>query len=62
MTGTQLARLMADHLAMMAFYIDQAGNATRELGGALIVQEGGGPQTLDPLPDALSSSGTAGSD
>lgn len=31
------ARLMADHLAMMAFYISEAGRATRDLGGAIII-------------------------
>ena len=33
------ARLMADHLAMMAYYIGEAGQATRELGGAIILQD-----------------------
>ena len=32
------ARLMADHLAMMAFYIGEAGRATRDLGGAIIIE------------------------
>lgn len=31
------ARIMADHLAMMAFYIGEAGRATRDLGGAIII-------------------------
>ena len=33
------ARLMADHLAMMAFYLRQAGDSTRELGAALLSEE-----------------------
>ena len=33
------ARLMADHLAMMAFYLRQAGDATRNLGSTLIAEE-----------------------
>ena len=33
------ARLMADHLAMMAFYIGEAGEATKALGAALIAEE-----------------------
>ncbi|WP_084398451.1 hypothetical protein [Henriciella aquimarina] len=33
------ARLMADHLAMMAFYIGQAGDATKALGSALLAEE-----------------------
>ncbi len=42
------ARLMADHLAMMAFYISEAGAATRELGGALIAQESGTAEQAAP--------------
>lgn len=30
------ARLMADHLAMMAFYLGQASSATKDLGGAIL--------------------------
>ncbi|WP_084421038.1 hypothetical protein [Henriciella litoralis] len=33
------ARLMADHLAMMAYHMAEAGDATRELGAALISAE-----------------------
>lgn len=33
------ARLMADHIAMMAFYLGQASEATRELGAALIEEQ-----------------------
>lgn len=33
------ARLMADHLAMMAYYIREAGDGTRELGAALLAEE-----------------------
>jgi len=33
------ARLMADHLAMMAYYLRQASDATRGLGSALIAEE-----------------------
>lgn len=32
------ARLMADHLAMMAYYLGEAGEATRELGAALVAE------------------------
>ena len=35
------ARIMADHLAMMAFYIGEAGRATRDLGGAIIIDAEG---------------------
>lgn len=54
------AHIMADHLAMMAFYIGEAGAETRELGGALIMQERGGGTDLiaeaATAPDTASAS------
>ena len=56
------ARLMADHLAMMAFYIGEAGAATRELGGALIMQETGEGDAVSAAAEAAASTDIASAD